>query len=331
MEFIVEQSNRLDKFLTEKILGLSRSNWQKAIQGGAVKINGHFAPKQGFKLKKGDIVEVIEKKLIFPKSKFEIEPQNIPLKIIYEDKDILVIDKPVGLIVHPTQKEHLNTLVNALLYKYPNIKGVGEDALRPGIVHRLDRETSGLLIVAKNQKAFLQMKEQFLNRTIIKKYLALVEGVPKEKKGIIDYAIKPSKYYRLKKVVVKPSFAKATAGKKEELPSKSIRAAKTHYKVIKNFGDRFALVEAEPKTGRTHQIRVHLASIGHPIVGDVLYGAKEKFKATAGRHFLHAYYLKFILPPKENKFPTGQASGAPIALEIGLPEDFEEMISRLSK
>ncbi|MEK7635591.1 MAG: RluA family pseudouridine synthase [Patescibacteria group bacterium] len=320
MEFIVEiQKERLDKFLAEKIKEFSRSQLQKAIQNGAVKINGHFVVKPGFRLRKNDRVLVMEEKLISPKEKFKIEPDtNIPLKIIYEDSDILVVDKPAGLLTHPTLKEYRHTLVNALLGCYPEIINVGESPMRPGIVHRLDRETSGLLIIAKNQNTFYFIKEQFLNRTVVKKYLALVEGVPKNKEGIIEYAIKPSKNYRLKKVAVKPSFTPqsvATAGKSE-------RAAKTYYKVIKVIDDKFALLEVEPKTGRTHQIRVHLASIGHPIIGDTLYGAKTKLPKR--RHFLHAYYLKFTLPPQKN---AGQAKSQLIALETDLPEDLKKIMS----
>lgn len=311
MEFNVDiQKERLDKFLAAKIKEFSRSQLQKAIQNGAVKINGHFVIKPGFRLRKNDRIVVLEEKLISPKEKFKIEPdENIQLKIIYEDDDIVVIDKPAGLLTHPTLKEYKHTLVNALISRYPDIVNIGESPMRPGIVHRLDKDTSGLLIIAKNRDAFYFIKEQFLNRQVEKKYLALVEGIPKDNEGIIEYAIRPSKHYRLKKIAVKPSFAKAMAGKKEELTSKkSERAAKTYYKVVKTFNDKFALLEVEPKTGRTHQIRVHLASIGHPIIGDTLYGSK--IKLPKHRHFLHAYYLKFILPKNQ-----------PIILETDLPED----------
>ena len=324
MEFIVDiQKERLDKFLAGKIKEFSRSQLQKAVQNNAVKINGHFVIKPGFRLKKNDRVVVLEEKLISPNEKLKIEPdEKIKLKIVYEDNNILVIDKPAGLLVHPTLKEYRHTLVNALISRYPDITSVGESPMRPGIVHRLDKETSGLLIIAKNQNAFYFIKEQFLNRTVEKKYLALVEGIPKNKEGIIEYAIRPSKNYRLKKIAVKPSFAPqngATAGKPPQ--GKSERAAKTYYKVIKTFNDKFALLEVEPKTGRTHQIRVHLTSIGHPIVGDSLYGSK--IKLSKYRHFLHAYYLKFILPPQKG---AEQAKGQLIALETDLPEDLKNVI-----
>lgn len=312
---------RLDKFLAAKIKEFSRSQLQKAIQGGAVKINGHFVVKPGFRLRKNDRVVVLEEKLISPKEKFKIESNSrIPLKIVYEDNDIIVVDKPAGLLTHPTLKEYRHTLVNALLSRYSEIISVGESPMRPGIVHRLDKDTSGLLIIAKNQDAFYFIKEQFLNRTVIKKYLALVEGIPKSREGIIEYAIRPSKHYRLKKIAIKTTcqsydriIDKLIT---EESASKSIRAAKTYYKIRKVFGDKFALLEVEPKTGRTHQIRVHLASIGHPIVGDKMYGAK--IRLPKNRHFLHAYYLKFILH-----------SGSPIALETDLPDDLKNALAQL--
>lgn len=321
MEFNVDiQKERLDKFLATKIKEFSRSQLQRAIQNGAVKINGHFVVKPGFRLRKNDRIVVLEEKLISPKEEFKIEPdKNIQLKIIYEDNNIVVINKPAGLLTHPTLKEYKHTLVNALISRYPDITNVGESSMRPGIVHRLDKDTSGLLIIAKNQEAFYFIKEQFLERTVEKKYLALVDGIPKNKEGIIEYAIRPSKHYRLKKIAVKPSFAKAMAGKKEGKKSASKiseRAAKTYYKVIKTFNDKFALLEVEPKTGRTHQIRVHLASIGYPIIGDTLYGSK--IKLPKHRHFLHAYYLKFILPKNQ-----------PIILETDLPEDLKNALAGL--
>lgn len=310
MEFKVDiQKERLDKFLAAKIKEFSRSQLQKAVQNGAVKINGHFVIKPGFRLRKNDRIVVLEEKLISPDEKLKIEPDsNIILKIIYEDNDIIVIDKPAGLLTHPTLKEYRHTLVNALISRYPDIINVGESPMRPGIVHRLDKDTSGLLIIAKNQNTFYFIKEQFLKRTIEKKYMALVDGILKNKEGIIEYNIRPSKNYRLKKIAVKKE---SVGGKFAE---KSERAAKTYYKVVKIFGDKFSLLEVEPKTGRTHQIRVHLASIGYPIIGDTLYGSK--IKLPKHRHFLHAYYLKFILP-----------KGQLIALEADLPEDLKNVIS----
>jgi len=307
MEFVVEKNERLDKFLAEHHKKFSRTQWQRFIKDGAIKVNDHLAVKPGTALKKGDRITIIEEKLSAGEKEFKIEPEpDTPLKIAYEDKDIAVIDKPAGLLTHPTLSQRRHTLVNALVHRYPNIVGVGENPLRPGIVHRLDKDTSGLLVVAKNQNAFMFLKEQFMKRGVIKKYLALVEGIPKEKGGIIKYQIRPSKKNRLRKVAV---LKEDISGKK------SVRAAETSYKVIKQVGETFSLVEAMPKTGRTHQIRVHLAAIGHPVVGDKLYGAKS---GLAKRQLLHAAYLSFTAP-----------SGKKIALESDLPNDFQAAINYL--
>jgi 23S rRNA pseudouridine1911/1915/1917 synthase len=310
MEFSVEKSGeRLDKFLAVHLKKFSRSRLQRLIKNGAVKVNGHFVIKQGLKLRSGDRLTVLEEKIISPNKEFAVEPEpDIPLNIVYEDADIAVINKPAGLLIHPTLSQPRHTLANALAARYPDIVKVGENPLRPGIVHRLDKDTSGLLVICKNQKAFLYMKDLFLKRAITKKYLALIEGVPKEKSGVIEYAIRPSKQFRLKKAAVQP-FGEPKA-------KKSVRAAKTEYKVLKVLNSKFSLLETMPLTGRTHQIRIHLAAIGHPIAGDRLYGSKTKTK----RQFLHAYYLKFTAP-----------SGTPLALEIGLPEDLQKILAQLEK
>ncbi|MBI4215650.1 MAG: RluA family pseudouridine synthase, partial [Parcubacteria group bacterium] len=186
MEFIVEQSGqRIDRFLADKAPSISRSQWQKNIKGGAIRINGHYVIQPGFKLRADDRVVVLEEKILGKDGEFVIVPQGeIPLGIIYEDDDLVVVNKPAGLLTHPTLSHRKNTLVNALIARYPQMVEVGENPLRPGIVHRLDKDTSGLLAAAKNQKAFLYLKEQFLKRTVEKKYLALVEGVPKESEGV---------------------------------------------------------------------------------------------------------------------------------------------------
>lgn len=325
MEFVSEKSGeRLDKFLADHYTGISRSRFQKLIKEGVIKVDGKPAVKPGLELKKGDRVVILEEKIIAPGEEFPIEPEpEIPLNIVYEDKDILVINKQAGLLVHPTLSQKKHTLVNALIARYPEIKNVGESPLRPGIVHRLDKDTSGLMLVAKNQAAFEFLKEQFLNRKVTKKYLALVEGIPKDKEGIIEYDIRPSKQNRLRKVAIK----------KEELQKKSRRTAKTAYKLRQIIKNKFALLEVAPLTGRTHQIRVHLAAIGHPVVGDRLYGAKTRIcadisadqrgldprKSACRRgQFLHAYYLKFTTP-----------NGAPLALQADIPEDLEKIIQDL--
>ena len=308
MEFHAEKNERLDKFLAAHYASVSRSRFQRLIKDGAVKVNDRLVIKPSLKLKLEDRIVINEEKLSNARKDFAIEPEpDIPLNIAYEDKDILVIDKPAGLLVHPTPSQRQHTLANALIALYPNIINVGENPLRPGIVHRLDKDTSGLIIVAKNQNAFLAMKRQFLKKTIIKKYLALVEGVPRDKEGVIEYDIRPSKKNRLKKVAVT---------KLSEEKKKSRRAAKTLYKIRETFGEKFALVEIQPLTGRTHQIRVHLAAIGTPIVGDTLYSSKSKLLK---RQFLHAYYLKFTAP-----------NGTPLALEAELPEDLKKVLEAIT-
>jgi 23S rRNA pseudouridine1911/1915/1917 synthase len=289
--------------------GFSRTRIQRLIQDGFVTVNGVRAGKTGLQLKKGDRVAVSEEKMLSQQKEFAIEPEpDIPLEIVYEDRDVLVLNKQPGLLVHPTQIQRRHTLVNALVARYPDIISVGENLLRPGIVHRLDKETSGLMAIAKNQNAFLFLKNQFLGRTIQKTYLAIVEGVPKEKEGVIRFQIRPSKSNRLKKVAVKKLD---TSGKR------SVRTAETRYKVKETIGDAFALVEAMPKTGRTHQIRVHLSAIGHPVVGDRLYHAKKKI---AKRQMLHAYKLELTLP-----------SGKHASFEAEMPEDMRSLIESLQK
>lgn len=310
MELIAEQSGeRLDKFLAGRVKARSRSHWQKAIQRGAVRVNGTDAVKPGAMLRMGDRVTVLEERLLSPHEPFapEAEP-DIPLDIVYEDADIVVVNKPAGLLTHPTLTHPRHTLVNALVARYPEITKVGESSLRPGIVHRLDKDTSGLLIVAKNDVAFRFVKEQFLEREVEKRYCALVRGVPKEKGGIIEYAIRPTKHNRLKKTVVRNEGG---GGQK-----RSVRAARTSYRVREEF-EGYALLDVRPLTGRTHQIRVHLAALGHPVAGDTLYGGKAPF---AKRQFLHAYFLKFMAP-----------SGTPLEFEIGLPEDLKKALDALKK
>jgi len=237
------------------------------------------------------------------------------IPIVYEDGDILVINKPANLLTHPkNEKDQSESIVGWLIEKYPNIKNVGDhvkpgghvtgDSLRPGIVHRLDKNTSGLLIIAKTQPAFLYFKNLFQERKIEKKYIAMVYGSLEEKSGIIESP--------LGKIGSKQTTR--IHGKKEL----KIKEAITEYRVLKRLKD-YSLLEVSPKTGRTHQIRIHLNSIGHPIVGDDLYG-KKKDEFNLNRLFLHAFYLKFISP-----------SGKAIALEADLPDELNKIIASLEK
>ena len=218
--------------------------------------------------------------------------------IVFEDDDLMVINKPAGIVVHPDNKHKENTLVDYIIKDYPEINNVGEVG-RPGIVHRLDKDTSGLIIVAKNQKSYEYLVNLFKERKIEKKYFALVYGIMKELKGIISYSLEKRGRVRAKL-------------------SSTSRPAVTRYKVAEEFKEDFSLLDVKIETGRTHQIRVHLAKIGHPVVGDQQYRFKRKKKVDLDRQFLHAYYLKFKLP-----------SGIEKKFEIGLPNDLENFLRSL--
>src|SRR3989338_11643268 len=239
----------------------------------------------------------------------QVEPDfNIPLSIVYEDEDIVVLNKQAGISVHPGVNEPSGTIANALIARYPELIGVGENPIRPGIVHRLDKDTSGLLVIAKNQKTFEFLKKEWQEGRVVKKYFALVWGRPKSESGKIESELARSQKEFRKRIVAKPG-KRALAGK----------LAITNYKVIKKYGD-FSLVEVSPKTGRMHQIRVHMASIGHPVAGDKVYGKNKPVPEGLTRQFLHAYYLKFSLP-----------NGKSLALEADLPQDLERILTKLSK
>jgi len=222
------------------------------------------------------------------------------MKIIYQDKDIAVIDKPANLTVHPIKEGQTGTLVDKLIDLYPEIKQVGDDPLRPGIVHRLDKDTSGLMIIARDNQAFEYFKKLFQQRKITKKYLALVHGKIKDQKGTITKSI---------------SLSKKDHKKRSALLTEKSKTALTEYKVEKRYKG-YTLLEVTPKTGRTHQIRIHLASIGHPIAGDRQYGFKRQSPPeNLTRQFLHAYYLKFKL-----------SSGKMIELKSELAQDLEQVL-----
>ena len=244
----------------------------------------------------------------------KLEPDfNIPLNIVYEDEDVIVINKQAGISVHPSINELSGTIANALIAKYPEIKNVGEDPVRPGIVHRLDKDTSGLLVVARNQKSFEFLKKEWQEGRVVKKYFALVWGCPKPESGKIESELVRSPKEFRKRIVVKPG-RNMLAGK----------SAITNYRVIKKYA-YFSLVEVIPKTGRMHQIRVHMASIGHPIVGDKVYGKKRQMPEGLTRQFLHAYYLSFSLPAQAGLF------GRKLAFEADLPDDLKKVLTNSEK
>jgi len=270
LNFVAEKKDRLDKFIAGNIPDVSRSKVQKAIKDGLVLVNGTKVCETDFQLKALDTVELPE----FIKE--ELKASDIELNVIFENDDIAVIDKPAGLVVHPGAGNMEDTLAQALLTRYPGIENVG-DPHRPGIVHRLDEDTSGLILVAKNQPALEYFKEQFQNRTIEKEYLALVVGVPAKKHDIINEP--------LEKVPLKQKMRVGSG--KEAITEYFVQGS--------DASGHFALIRVKLHTGRTHQIRAHLAYIGHPILGDKIYGQKSEL---LNRQFLHAFRLKFQLPDK---------------------------------
>ena len=283
MKFIIKKEQagqRLDKFILTEETGYSRAYLKKQFKEGRILVNQEIK-KPSYILKENDKIEA----QILPPAQISLAPDaSIKLNIVYEDKDVIVVDKPAGLTTHPAAGQKSGTLVNGLLAYYPLLADVGENPTRPGVVHRLDKGTSGLMIFAKNNSAFEWLKNQFQERKTAKKYIALVVGRPKETSGKIETFISRSKSDPTKQKV-------SQTGKK----------ALTLYKTIKEFKD-YTLIEATPKTGRMHQIRVHLAWLGCPVAGDKKYGRKNQ-AAPPGleRHFLHASQLTISLPSREIK------------------------------
>lgn len=289
------QKVRLDVFLAEAQSEFSRSYLQKLIEGRHVAVNGaHVRPN--YKLKAGDHVELN----VPDPTPLEVTPEDIPLDVVYEDECIVVVDKPAGMVVHPAPGHTGGTLVNALLFHCSDLAGIG-GVERPGIVHRLDKETSGLVVVAKTDAALQSLAAQFKQSHIHKEYLALVRGRVKNSRGTIDSPIGRHKVHR----------------KKMSLYTQKGREALTRYEVIERFDD-FSYLRLYPKTGRTHQIRVHLASLGHPIVEDTLYGGKKAGDlGEICRHALHAHKLELSHPQ----------SGERVAFESPLPADMASFLA----
>jgi 23S rRNA pseudouridine1911/1915/1917 synthase len=299
-QFTITKQNsgqRLDKFLTPSWPEYSRAYLQKQIKAGAVLVNGKLK-KPGYVLKEADKIAAE----ISPPPEISLEPDaSVKFGIVYEDDDVIVIDKPACLTVHPSVTQKNDTLVNALISRYPPLKNVGDDALRPGLVHRLDKDTSGLMIIAKNNKAFAFLKKQFQERKVEKKYLALVVDKPKEPTGEIKTFITRSKSDPTKQKVIKYKKASGALSAKTPDAFSSHREAITNYKTLREFKN-FTLIEALPKTGRMHQIRVHLAWLGIPVAGDKKYGRKNQTSPPGlKRQFLHASKLKIKLPDGQKK------------------------------
>jgi len=302
---VSETGQRLDKYVAQAIPDLSRSRAQRLIGEGLVTVNGRVA-KPSYRVEVGDLVMVH----IPPPEPVEVRPEPIPLDIIYEDDNIIVVNKPAGMVVHPAYGHSTGTLVNAVLAHCPEL-AKAEDELRPGIVHRLDKDTSGLIIVAKNEGARRHLQRQFKAREVRKVYLALLEGWLEPARGVIEAPIGRDKNRRKRMAVVKEG-----------------REARTEYQVVEYFGHEasrvsppYTLVEAEPKTGRTHQVRVHFAFIGHPVAGDRVYGFRKQRLKGLRRQFLHARALGFRLPGSDEY----------IELTTGLPDDLRVVLEELRK
>lgn len=285
-------SGRLDKVLAGRLTQFSRSKLQRWISNGLVLVNGQQVADK-YKVKIGDQVVVTPE----GPHPIDLKPEDIPLDIVYEDDDVLVVNKPQGMVVHPAPGHPDHTLVNALMYHSPLSTINGE--FRPGIVHRIDKDTSGLLMVAKNDRAHQSLAAQLKAKTTKREYIALVHGRIKEEKGTIDAPLGRSRKDRKKQAIVANG-----------------RHAVTHFKVLERYRN-YTLIKCRLETGRTHQIRVHLASIGHPLAGDPLYGPR---KTLPGRgQYLHARLLGFVHP----------TTGKEMVFTAPLPAYFQQMIAKL--
>ncbi len=288
---------RLDHFLVEALPEYSRSRLQAIIKGGFVVINGNPVQKSGYILEAGSLVEL----RIPAPIPTELIGESIPLDIVFENDDLIVINKPAGMVVHPAAGHSSGTLVHAVLGYDPEIEGIGGEG-RPGIVHRLDKQTSGLILLAKNDTALLWLQEQFRLRKVEKTYLALVDGKPPTPSGRVEAAIGRDPSHRKKMAI---------------MPESRGREAISEYKTLEVFSNH-TLLEFHPLTGRTHQIRLHCAFLGCPIAGDEIYG-KKKPSINIGRHFLHAKKLIITLPGENHKR----------VFEIPLPMELEAVLTEL--
>ncbi len=293
-----DAGKRLDQLIHERLGQYSRARIQQWIRDGRVRVNGS-AGRPARAVRAGEAIDVEPAEA----APLHASPEDIPLRVLYEDDGVVAVDKPAGMVVHAGAGVHSGTLVNALLHRFEALSGVG-GALRPGIVHRLDRYTSGVLLVAKNDAAHQSLAEQFSSRQVEKTYIALVHGAVKAESGRIDRPITRDPSHRTRMT------ARLGEG----------RAAWSEYRVTKRFAG-FTLLEVRIGTGRTHQIRVHLSGLGHPVVGDSLYGAPAKVEGMAplGRYFLHAHWIRFQSP----------ATGEAVAVVSPLPEELQDWLQRL--
>lgn len=292
-----EDPVRLDRYLTETLTDYSRSRLQTFIKEGRVHVNGEPAKKMGQALESGDLITVV-----VPEARpSTLVPEDIPLDILYEDEQSIVINKPAGMVVHPAAGHETGTLVHAVLAHCGDLQGFGGE-IRPGVVHRLDRDTSGIIVMAKNEKAHIFLQNQFKDRNVNKRYLALVDGAPPTPTGRVEAPIGRDPIRRQQMAILTPDKG---------------RAAVTEYVTRRKYA-KHTLIEAHPLTGRTHQIRVHMAFLKCPIVGDVLYGRKKQ-TIPLDRHFLHASKLTILLPGHD----------APMTFEAPLPPELQTILDGL--
>jgi 23S rRNA pseudouridine1911/1915/1917 synthase len=293
---IQDAGERLDKVIAATVPDLSRAAVQRLVKSGQVTVNGRTS-KPSYRVEVGDEVVV----RVPEEVPLEIAPEQIPLDVIYEDEHLLALNKPAGIVVHPAYGHESGTLVNAVLAHCPENLNVG-GADRAGIVHRLDKDTSGLILVAKDEPTHTALQRQFKRRQVLKTYLALVQDHPSPRQGLIDAPIGRDKRHRKRMSVTRTG-----------------RPARTTYRVVELF-DEYSLVELQPETGRTHQIRVHLAWLGYPVVGDPVYGYRKQ-PLLKNRHFLHAHKLELTHP----------ITGAPLSLMAPLPDELARLLRRLRR
>jgi len=297
LRFDKETPERLDKFLVGLLQEFSRSRIQALIANGFVDVNGRAAKKAGQTLESGSNVTV----RIPPPAPTDLIAEDIPLNIVFENDDLIVVNKPAGMVVHPAAGHPSGTLVNAMLGYDPDIEGIGGEE-RPGVVHRLDKETSGLILLAKNERAHRWLQDQFRLRKVDKTYLALVDGKPPTPTGRVESFIGRDPSHRKRMAIVSESRG---------------RQAISEYKTLESFS-KHSLLEFHPLTGRTHQIRLHCEFLGCPIVGDEVYG-KKKPSLEIERHFLHAFRLKISLPGEKDQR----------IFEAPLPEELVDVLDKV--
>lgn len=294
----IEGKNRIDAYISEKIENFTRNKVQRLIEEKKITVNGKDI-KASYKIQVGDIIEIIEEEPV----ETDIKPQDIPLDVLYEDDDIIVINKEKGMVVHPANGNYEGTLVNAVLAKCKgSLSGIGGE-IRPGIVHRLDKDTSGAIIVAKNDEAHVNLSEQIKNHEVKKTYIALVRGIVKENEATIKMPIARSKSDR-KKMAVDPKGKEAI----------------THFEVLDRFENKYTLLKINIETGRTHQIRVHMSQIGYPIIGDEVYSNGKNEFGIHGQ-CLHAWKIDFKHPITNKQ----------MHIEAKLPKYFQDLTQDLKE